>query len=79
MLPFVSDPGLSALLLFLVFMGQIVFEKYLVNGIVRNVLAVFMLDYLLKTPCTTILLFVDFQNKESVWVVQIGLWTAKFL
>jgi hypothetical protein len=40
-------------------MGQIVFEKYLVNGIVRNVLAVFMLDYLLETSCTTILLFVD--------------------
>jgi hypothetical protein len=58
-LPFVSDPWLSALLLFLVFMGQIVFEKYLVNGIVGNMLAAFMLDYLLKTSCTTILLFVD--------------------
>ena len=49
------------------------------NGIVGNMLAVFMLDYLLKTSCTTILLFVYFQNEESVWVVQIGLRTAEFL
>jgi len=30
-----------------------------VNGIVRNMPTVFMLDYFLKTSCTTFLLFVD--------------------
>ena len=62
MLSFVSDPGFSALLLFLILLSEIIFDKELVDCVVRNMFSVLVLDYLLKTSCTTILLFVDFQD-----------------
>jgi len=58
-LPFISDPWFSALLLFLIFVGKIIFEKGLVNGIVRDMFAAFVFNYLFETSCSTILLFVD--------------------
>jgi len=61
MFPFISDPGLPASLLLIVLIGQAILKKDLMDSVMRNVPAIFLLDDLLDAPCSVILLFVDFQ------------------
>ena len=57
-LSFISDPWFPAPFLFLILIGQTIFEKNLMDGIVRYMPDVFMLNYFFETSCSGILLFV---------------------
>ena len=60
MFSFISDPGLPAFLLFFVLNCQAIFKKNMVDGVVRYMSAIFVLDNLFEASCSGILLFVDF-------------------
>lgn len=55
-----------------------IFEKNLMDSIVRYMLAVFVLDNYFETSCAGILLFVDFENKARICSVHAGLGASKF-
>jgi hypothetical protein len=59
-LSFISDPGLSAFLLLFILIGQASLKKNLMDRIMWNMSAIFLLDDFLDAPCSRILLFVDF-------------------
>lgn len=75
---YLSDIGFPAFFLFHIFFGQAIFEKNLMDSIVRYMLAVFVLDNYFETSCAGILLFVDFENKARICSVHAGLGASKF-
>ena len=65
-LSFVSYPGLPAFLLFLVFVSQAILKGDLMDGVVRYVPVIFVLNYFFQASYSRILLFVDFENNVLI-------------
>jgi hypothetical protein len=56
---FIPDIGFPAFFLLGVFFSQTILEKNLMDGVMRYMLAVFVLDYYFEASCAGILLSVD--------------------